>query len=177
MPVNSGHNARVYPLEIEAWTDFAVGIAGAGAALTGLLFVAVSINLERILSLPHVPRRAAQSLVLLVTPVFASIAVLTPGQPTWGLGVEMIVIAAGVGAALYAFTDVRNRPAEQPVWSWVLNGLVSSVALPLGTLLAGISLVADLPGLGGLYWLPLATAVAWMSGLVNAWVLLVEIMR
>ena len=72
---------------------------------------------------------------------------------------------------------MRHRPAEQPVWSWVLNGLVSSVALPLGTLLAGISLVADLPGLGGLYWIPLGTALAWLSGLVNAWVLLVEIMR
>jgi hypothetical protein len=89
----------------------------------------------------------------------------------------MIVIAAGIGAALYVFTDVRNRPAEQPLWSWVLNGVISSVALPFGALPAGISLVADLPGLGGLYWLPLATAVAWLSGLVNAWVLLVEIMR
>jgi len=164
-------------MEIEAWTDFAVGIAGAGAALTGLLFVAVSINLERILSLPHVPRRAAQSLVLLVTPVFASIAVLTPGQPAWGVGVEMLVIAAGISVGLFAFTDVRNRPPEQPIWSWLLNGVFSSVALPLGTLLAGISLVADLPGLGGLYWIPLATTVAWISGLVNAWVLLVEIMR
>ena len=40
-----------------------VGIAGAGAALTGLLFVAVSINLERILSLPLVPGRAAPKLI------------------------------------------------------------------------------------------------------------------
>jgi len=49
--------------------------------------------------------------------------------------------------------------------------------LALGLLLAGISLVADAPGLGGLYWVPLATALAWLGGLFNAWVLLVEIMR
>ena len=164
-------------MEIEAWTDFAVGIAGAGAALTGLLFVAVSINLERILSLPHVPRRAAQSLVLLVTPVFASIAVLTPGQPTWGLGVEMIVIAAGVGAALYAFTDVRNRPAEQPVWSWVLNGRFHRSRCRWARCWPGSAWSPICRGSAASIWLPLATAVAWMSGLVNAWVLLVEIMR
>jgi hypothetical protein len=58
-----------------------------------------------------------------------------------------------------------------------VNGVLSSVVLSLGLLLAGISLVADLPGPGGLYWIPLSTALAWLSGLFNAWVLLVEIMR
>ena len=167
----------MYPLEAEAWTDFAVGIAGAGAALTGLLFVAVSINLERILSLPLVPGRAAQALILLATPVFAGIAMLTPGQPTWGLGVELIMIAATIGPGLLMLTGRRRRAAEQPLWSWLLNGVLASDVLPLGLLLAGISLVADLPGLGGLYWIPLSTALAWLGGLFNAWVLLVEIMR
>jgi hypothetical protein len=167
----------VFPLEAEAWTDFAVGIAGAGAALTGLLFVAVSINLDRILSLPQVPGRAAQALILLATPVFAAIAMLTPGQPSWGLGVELIVIAVAIGPGLFALTGWRRRTAEQPLWSWLLNGVVSSVVLSVGVLLAGISLVADLPGLGGLYWIPLSTALAWLGGLFNAWVLLVEIMR
>ena len=167
----------MYPLEAEAWSDFAVGIAGAGAALTGLLFVAVSINLERILSLPLVPGRAAQALILLATPVLAGIAMLTPGQPTWGLGVELIIIAATIGPALLTLSGWRHRAAEQPLWSWLLNSVLSSVVLALGLLLAGISLIADVPGLGGLYWIPLATALAWLGGLFNAWVLLVEIMR
>jgi hypothetical protein len=88
----------------------------------------------------------------------------------------MIVIAAAVGPALLLSSRV-HRLAEQPLWSWLLNGLLPAVVLSLGTLLTGISLVADLPGLGGLYWIALGTALSWLGGLFNAWVLLVEIMR
>jgi hypothetical protein len=42
-----------------AWHDFFVGSMGASAALTGLLFVAISINLEQILKFPNLPGRAA----------------------------------------------------------------------------------------------------------------------
>jgi hypothetical protein len=45
--------------EPEAWFDFGVGIVGAAAALAGLLFVAISINIELILAIPTLPSRAA----------------------------------------------------------------------------------------------------------------------
>ena len=78
---------------------------------------------------------------------------------------------------LLALTAGGTGSDEQPLWSWLLNSVLASVVLALGLLLAGISLVADVPGLGGLYWIPLAAALAWLGGLFNAWVLLVEIMR
>ena len=52
----------------EHWTDLFVAAAGASAALTGLVFVAVSINIERILRLAGVPERAFQTIVLLGRP-------------------------------------------------------------------------------------------------------------
>jgi hypothetical protein len=47
--------------EVAAWEGFAVALAGAAAVLAGLVFVAVSINIDRILpvrGLPAGPARA-----------------------------------------------------------------------------------------------------------------------
>ncbi|HEX3901634.1 MAG TPA: hypothetical protein VH853_02220 [Polyangia bacterium] len=40
------------------WESFFVAEVGAAAALTGLLFVAVSINLSKVLAFPQLPGRA-----------------------------------------------------------------------------------------------------------------------
>jgi hypothetical protein len=45
-------------LQISDWQTYLAVQAGAAATLTGLVFVAVSINLARILSIPGLPGRA-----------------------------------------------------------------------------------------------------------------------
>jgi hypothetical protein len=62
------------------WAAFAATIAAVGATLSGLVFVAVSINLNRILGHPSLPARAWQTLGLLVTPMLIGVLVLVPGQ-------------------------------------------------------------------------------------------------
>jgi len=47
------------------WTDFLVAAAGATGALVGLVFVGLSINLTRILALPGVSGRAAETVLLI----------------------------------------------------------------------------------------------------------------
>ena len=60
--------------------------AAAFAALTGLVFVALSINLKTILDTPGTSGRAGEALVLLVAPVLLGLAGLMGHQPLRALG-------------------------------------------------------------------------------------------
>src|SRR6185437_3611236 len=71
------------------WHDLFVASAGAAAALTGLIFVAVSINLAQILADRKLPTRAAETLSILVGLVLLSVFMLVPGQGRIVLGIEI----------------------------------------------------------------------------------------
>ena len=60
------------PHNVLAWHDFFIGTIGAAAALTGLLFVAISINLDQVLKYPGLPGRAAGTLGMLVSALIVS---------------------------------------------------------------------------------------------------------
>ena len=75
--------------EISPWKDLFVASAGASAALAGLVFVAVSINIDRILKFKGLPARALQTVLLLLSVVLVSIIGLIPGN-AWVLMVEIL---------------------------------------------------------------------------------------
>jgi hypothetical protein len=160
-------------MDPEAWSDFAVATAGAAAALAGLLFVALSINITPVLASHRLTSRASSALVLLASPVFLALALLVPwGSPT-PLGVVLLVLAVLIGTALGVMLP---RPiAEVSRVAWFVTTAVPPVVLALGTLLAGLGLLVG--GLGGLLWLAPAIALGLFGGLVGAWVLLVEVLR
>jgi hypothetical protein len=159
----------------ERWTDFGAATAGAAAALAGLLVVAVSINLERILQFPHLPHRAAQTLIMLALPLGTALLLIVPGQPDAALGSEYLVIGLATGAYLLV-TDVRTPISENETRRTWLIGRIIPDAVTGGCLaVAGVTLLAQRGG--GLYWLVPAVLAAFLFGLLNAWVLLVEILR
>src|SRR5271170_7240884 len=75
---------------MDEWHDLFVTTGGSAAALTGLIFVGVSINLNKILSIPNLPDRALLSLIFLMTILLVSIMFLIPKQPLPILGAEVL---------------------------------------------------------------------------------------
>ena len=159
----------------EEWVEFGVALAGAAAVLAGLVFVSVSINLEKVLEIHGLPGRAGESIVMFAGVLILSICLLMPGQSRVALGVELLV-----GGALLLILLVLialpglNRPTRQPL-SWRITRIVLALAASVPVIVAGVSLLAERGG--GLYWLAAAFMLSFAAGIGNAWVLLVEVVR
>jgi hypothetical protein len=156
-----------------AWHDFFIGTIGAAAALTGLLFVAISINLEQILKYPQLPGRAAGTLGVLVSALVVSGFALAPGQGDHALGIE--IAAAGAVVAVQAGWVAHGKGTPDEPTSWQIEHLATLLLPSIALMVGGVSLAAG--GGGGLYWVFAAILLAFVSASINAWVLLVEIKR
>jgi hypothetical protein len=156
------------------WSDLFVASAGAAAALAGLVFVAVSINLKAIIAVRGLPERALQTVLMLAIVVVVSIVGLIPGQEHVALGIELLVVAASYSAGL-ALTSRGSLPTGDAPRSWLVGRVLvlSLGAVPL--LVGAVSLLAESGG--GLYWIAAGIIGAIFGGITNAWVLLVEIQR
>jgi len=158
---------------VEPWHDFMVASVGAAAALTGLLFVALSINVDEIIHFVRLPGRAATTLGMLLTLMVSGMLVLVPGQSEVLLGIEL----AAVGIVIGSFAARSMRPHRQPGDAWrftvlpLIIMLVPSVLLTIG----GISLTLGVGG--GLYWTLGGFVLGVSATVTNAWVLLIEIKR
>jgi hypothetical protein len=98
---------------IDGWTDFFEAQVAAAAALTGLVFVALSINLERIVGYPGLVGRAAEALMLLVQPVFIGLAVLQAGQSLRAVGIEAAIISLILVIAITRILVTSGWPAAR----------------------------------------------------------------
>jgi hypothetical protein len=66
--------------DIAGWAGFLAVAAGVAATLTGLIFVAMSISLARILEFPGLPEFAAETIVQLLGAMVISLVALVPGN-------------------------------------------------------------------------------------------------
>src|SRR4030088_2740229 len=84
------------------WHDYFMVVGGGAAALTGLVFVAMTLHLEEVTSDP-VHRHRARTILTGLTAVFIRCAlVLMGGQNGQAIAVELIAVLLIVEAILYS---------------------------------------------------------------------------
>ncbi|GER22780.1 hypothetical protein NCCP1664_12770 [Zafaria cholistanensis] len=156
------------------WADFNLAIAGAGAALAGLLIVAMSVNIAQILRTATLPSRAGAAIGALTLGMAASCLGLIPGQPGWLLGLEVL---AGVVLlwllevfAARAILREEGQHAARRVLK-VLVGILPPVAFTIGA----VMLVAGADS--GYGWIGAGSVLAIVGAVLFSWVALVEILR
>jgi hypothetical protein len=150
------------------WQGFAEMTGGASGALTGLLFVAVSLNASRIAGHQGLRASAVQTLVLFITPLGLAAVLLTPGQPDWGLGAELIAIGLIASWILLGTRRVQHSlPDNDKQLVAIFNRRAPNVMVMLLFVASGIILACGEPN--GLYLLLPASIVALASGVLNAW--------
>jgi len=164
----------LYAYDPSEWTDLFVASAGATAALAGLLFVAVSINLDRIIGEAGLPDRALETVLLLVGVLVISIVGLVPGQSHGVLGIELLVIGMVLAFAIVRLPLIGDPSGDKPR-AWLISRWAVRIAA-LAPLIVGAASLVTSDG-GGLYWIVAGIVFATVGAVANAWVLLVEILR
>jgi hypothetical protein len=152
------------------WHDFGVTIGGLAGALTGLLFVAVSIKSDTLAKSRSLRSRAAQTLVLFMTSALAAIVLVAP-QPRDALGGELVALAAVSGATLYVLDRRGGHDQTSRVARYIEQASPNAITQVLFGV-AGITLLISAGG--GLYWLIPAAVTSLVGGVINAWLFLVR---
>jgi hypothetical protein len=161
---------------MESWESFFLGQLGASAALGGLLFVAVSLNVTQISAVGGLADRALLALSLLLAVLVASSVMLIPGQPDFVVGIEVLVVGIGL-AMLVAAKRARSFGQAGPPDR--AKSLVSATLLAIAIVpyFAGGAMIAAGKPSAGLYFVAAAIIFSFVKAVLDAWVLLVEINR
>ena len=157
---------------LERWHDFFVAEVGVAGALTGLLFVAMSINVGRIISFAWLPPRAAQTLIVMLNVVIISSLALVPDQTNAVRAIEFLIVnllVLGIGLVL-----VTRFPTPEPYKvGESLNMLLFLLTISMFIVGSIVLFVA----LSGFYWIVAGIMLSFVFALFNSWILLVEIIR
>lgn len=160
---------------LSAWHDFFAAEVTAFAALTGLVFVAISINLQHVLTGPGLSGRAGEAVIVLAVPVLAGLVGLVPSQVTGSLGAELLAIGLVAWVAVSAILLRSRASLRSRARGEIVTRLLLVQGSTLGTVVAGTALLAG--SVAGLDCLVVAVLLSLVTGLLDAWVLLVEILR
>jgi hypothetical protein len=155
------------------WQEFFSVVSLAAATLTGLLAVALSLNVRAVAASPARIGRARESLVALTVLQLVSIFVLIPQQGRVALGAELVVLDVAVLSLVSRLQSMTvHRLPVQNRRRWTIRIVLgTSVTVVIG--ISGVSLIVGRHG--GLLWLiPVALyGLIWPT--FNAWILTIHL--
>jgi hypothetical protein len=158
---------------VPAWGTFATVIGGGAAALTGLLFVAVSIRIDYIARSQELRNRAAQTLSLFGTVLVIAVLMAIPGQGYRTLGAELLALAVISSAGLYILDRRAKASRSDQAIARILQAVTPNTVTSVLLIAAGIVLVLGVPA--GLYVLVAPVLAALVGGVASTWLLLTKI--
>jgi hypothetical protein len=162
-------------LPLSEWQTFLALQAGAAATLTGLSFVAISINIAKIIEIPGLSGRAGDSILQFLQVFFICSVALVPGQATIARTWEILLIAGfcWITQVLAHVRYVKARSGHPSIW--LTTRIVQTQIASVPFFIASAYLFSD--SATGLYWLVPGFVLSFCAGIVGAWVLLVEVLR
>jgi hypothetical protein len=158
---------------MEGWENFALISGGAAGALIGLLFVAVSIRVDIIAASRDFSGRAGQTLALFTSVLLVAVLLVIPGQSDRELGIELVLTAIVIWAAMILLEREARADATGEGLSELLSHAGTNTVTPALILVTGGLLVFHAER--GLYMLVPSVLGAMVSGIITAWLLLVRV--
>ena len=155
----------------DQWHDFFVMVGGAAAALTGLVFVALSLNLEIVVRDATHRHRAIGTLTNFAGIFVLCALALMGGQNHVAIGTEWLLVSTGAGA-LYVNNYVRARHAGGSQETLSLLRAVSGTSFYVALIAGCIILLFG--ATAGLYVAAVAMVSQGVYSVSGAWLLLVS---
>ena len=154
------------------WSDFFVASAGASAALAGLIIVAVSVSVSKMITIPGMTSRAGTSIALLVLVAIVSLAALIPRQPTPLFGLEVVLFAiVCVVFSIDSLVKLMRANSFGAALGKATPLVVPSLLFAVGGIVVGTG------GEWGLGLIAAGVLLSFAAAVLDAWVVLVEIRR
>ncbi|MGO2097781.1 MAG: hypothetical protein ACTH2J_11440 [Candidatus Microbacterium stercoravium] len=156
------------------WSEFNVAMAGASAALAGLVIVAASVNIDKIIRARTLTARLGAAIASLVLALTASAVALMPGIDLTWYGIILLVstLMAGVFTTHATRSIVSDPDPERG--ARVAKSVLGFLPI-VAYVAAGVALIVG--SSSGLVIAAVGCLLAVISALVVSWVVLVEVLR
>jgi hypothetical protein len=159
---------------IEQWSEFNVAMAGAAAALAGLVIVAASVNIAEIVKSSTLTARLLAGIATLVLALAVSAMGLVPDLDLAWYGALIVLATVLLGVFQVNVTRLVVREPNAADRARPLKYLLGF--LPIAAYLAaGVLVWVGHPS--GLYLAAAGCLLAIVSAIVISWVALVEVLR